>query len=90
MAKALMRPASYFVDDLSKAKNFTQEGYGSVPRVFITCNEDLTITMEFQQWMIKNVGVNEVLQIKDADHMPMLSKPQQLCNYLLQLASKYT
>ncbi|XP_054825528.1 methylesterase 1-like [Prosopis cineraria] len=89
LAKALMRPASYFVDDLSKANNFSQEGYGSVPRVFITCNEDLTITIEFQHWMIHNAGVKEILEIKDSDHMPMLSKPQELCDALLLVASKH-
>ncbi|XP_028751960.1 salicylic acid-binding protein 2-like [Neltuma alba] len=89
LAKSLMRPSSYFVDDLSKANNFSEEGFGSVPRAFIVCNQDLAILMEFQLWMIQNSGVNEVLEIKDADHMAMLSQPQELCDALLCLASKY-
>ncbi|XP_054819970.1 methylesterase 1-like [Prosopis cineraria] len=89
LAKTLMRPSSYFVEDLSKAKKFSEEGYGSVPRVFMICNQDLGITMEFQLWMIQNAGVNEVLELKDADHMAMLSKPQELCELLLQVVSKF-
>ncbi|KAI9114167.1 hypothetical protein K1719_014817 [Acacia pycnantha] len=89
LAKALMRPSSFFVDNLSKENNFSQEGFGSVSRAFITCNQDLVVPLEFQQWMIQNSGVNEVLEIKDADHMAMLSTPQELCDALLQLALKY-
>ncbi|KAI9114141.1 hypothetical protein K1719_014791 [Acacia pycnantha] len=89
LAKALMRPSPNFVDNLSKESNFSQEGFGSVPRAFITCNQDLGMPLEFQHWMIQNSGVNEVLEIKDADHMAMLSTPQELCDALLQLASKY-
>ncbi|KAK4275626.1 hypothetical protein QN277_018672 [Acacia crassicarpa] len=88
LANALMRPSSYFVDNLSKINNFSKEGFGSVPRAFITCNQDLGMSLEFQQWMIQNSGVNEVLEIKDADHMAMLSTPQELCDALLQLAPK--
>ncbi|KAI9114187.1 hypothetical protein K1719_014837 [Acacia pycnantha] len=68
MAKALMRPSSYFVDNLSKESNFSQEGFVSVPRAFITCNQDLGMPLEFQQWMIQNSGIHEVLEIKDAGH----------------------
>ncbi|XP_028764024.1 methylesterase 1-like [Neltuma alba] len=89
LAKTLIRPGSLFVDDLSKANNFSQEGYGLVPRAFIACNQDQAITMEFRQWMIQNAGVDEVLEIRDADHMAMLSKPQELCDALLQAASNY-
>ncbi|KAK4275627.1 hypothetical protein QN277_018673 [Acacia crassicarpa] len=89
LAKALIRPSPDFTDNLSKENNFSQEGFGSVPRAFITCNQDLVSPLEFQRWMIQNSGVNEVLEIKDADHMAMLSKPQELCDALLQLALKY-
>lgn len=89
LATTLMRPSSYFVDNLSKANNFSEKGYGSIPRGFITCHQDLGITLEFQLWMIQNSGVNEVFELKDADHMAMLSKPQELCHALLHLASKY-
>ncbi|KAI4357050.1 hypothetical protein L6164_001026 [Bauhinia variegata] len=89
LAKTLIRPGSLFIEDLSKAKNFSKEGYGSVPRAFILCNEDLAIPLEFQLWMIQNAGIDHVEEINGADHMAMLSKPQELYNALLKIADKY-
>jgi len=82
----LIRPSSYFTEDLPKVKKFTDEGYGSVKRVYIICSEDQVITLDFQRWLIENIGVVQAKEIKDADHMAMLSKPQQLCEYLLEIA----
>ncbi|KAJ7952904.1 Salicylic acid-binding protein 2 [Quillaja saponaria] len=89
LAKILVRTGSLFVEDLSKAINFTKEGYGSIPHVYIVCNEDRAIPKEHQLWMIQNGGAQEVLEITGADHMAMLSKPQELCNSLIQIAHKY-
>ncbi|XP_050204558.1 salicylic acid-binding protein 2-like [Mercurialis annua] len=89
LAKALARPSSLFIDDLSKTKNYTIGGYGSVTRVFILCDEDKGITEEFQRWMIENHPVKEVIKIDGADHMAMFSKPKELCHCLLEIAHKY-
>ncbi|KAE7999817.1 hypothetical protein FH972_004212 [Carpinus fangiana] len=89
LAKTLVRPASLFREDLSKTKNFSNEGYGSVLRVYVVCDEDLAMSEEFQRWMIENSGAKDVMEIKGADHMPMLSKPQELCHCLLEIARKY-
>ncbi|KAK7386480.1 hypothetical protein VNO78_26740 [Psophocarpus tetragonolobus] len=89
LAKALIRRSSLFIEDMSMQKNFSKQGYGSVPRVYIVCTEDLTITLEFQLWMIQNAGFNDIVEIKGADHMPMFSKPQELCDSLLLIATKY-
>lgn len=83
----LIRPSSLFLEDLSKAKKFTDEGYGSVKRAYIICSEDLAIPLDIQRWLIENNRVTEEKEIKDADHMAMLSKPQQLCQSLLEIAS---
>lgn len=86
----LRRPASLFIEDLSNMKNFSEEGFGSVEKVYVVCGEDKIITREFQQRMIKSSGgVREVVEMNDADHMPMLCKPQQLCKLLLQIASEF-
>ncbi|KAK2997856.1 hypothetical protein RJ639_025972, partial [Escallonia herrerae] len=90
LATTLIRPGSLFLEDLSKGSNFSNEGYGSLKRVFIVCCKDKAIPEEFQQWMIKNSPVvSEVKEIKGADHMPMFSKPHELCNCLLEIATKY-
>lgn len=88
LAKSLVRTSSLFLEDLSKMKNFSNEGFGSVTRVYMVCNEDKGIPAEFQRWMIENGGVTNVVEIKGADHMPMFSKPQELCNSLLEIGNK--
>ncbi|RDY11133.1 Salicylic acid-binding protein 2, partial [Mucuna pruriens] len=89
LAKSLARPSSLFMDDLSKQKNFSKEGYGSVPRAYIVCTKDFAIPLEYQLWMIHNAGFNDVVEIKGADHMAMLCQPQQLFVSLQQIATKY-
>ncbi|KAJ0039490.1 hypothetical protein Pint_28134 [Pistacia integerrima] len=89
LAKTLIRPGSLFVDDLAKSKNFSSEGYGSIARVYIVCEEDVGILKEFQHWMIENYPVKEVMEIKGADHMAMFSKPQELTHCLLEIANKH-
>ncbi|XWS29366.1 hypothetical protein CRYUN_Cryun24cG0023300 [Craigia yunnanensis] len=89
LAKALIRPGSIFADDLSNAKNFSREGFGTVTRVYIVCKEDNLMVEEFQRWMIQNNPPKDVLEIKSADHMPMFSKTQELCDSLLEIANKY-
>ncbi|KAL3376409.1 hypothetical protein AABB24_003036, partial [Solanum stoloniferum] len=64
LALSLMRPSSLFREDLSKAKYFTDEGYGSVKRVYIMCTEDKGIPEEFGRWQIDNIGVTEAKEIK--------------------------
>jgi polyneuridine-aldehyde esterase len=39
--------------------------------------------------MISNFPPKEVMEIKCADHMPMFSKPQEVCALLLEIANKY-
>ncbi|WJX89757.1 hypothetical protein P8452_71727 [Trifolium repens] len=90
LAKTLLRPGSLFMEDLIQQKNlFSKKGYGSVPSAFIVCNDDLAIPSKFQHWMIQNAGINDVFEIKGADHMAMLCKPQELCDSLKKISVKY-
>ncbi|KAL2531899.1 Methylesterase 1 [Abeliophyllum distichum] len=87
LAKSLLRPSSFFKEDLSKKRAFSNEGFGSVKRAYIVCAEDKAMKEEFQRWQIKNSGVAIVKEIKNADHMVMLSKPQKLCQRLLDIVN---
>ncbi|KAL3529873.1 hypothetical protein ACH5RR_009195 [Cinchona calisaya] len=89
LAKLLIRPSPILEGALSKGKKFSAELYGSVKRAYIVCGEDKGLPADFQRWLTKNIGVEEVKEIIDADHMPMLSKPQELCEYLLEISDKY-
>lgn len=85
----LKRPGSLFINDLPKVENFSDKGYGSVPRAFIVCKEDKTLTKEFQWWMIDNYPAKVVKEMEDTDHMPMFCKPKLLSDYLLDIAEKF-
>ncbi|PIN14403.1 Polyneuridine-aldehyde esterase [Handroanthus impetiginosus] len=89
LAKMLVRPTSLFIEDLSKQNPFSEEGFGSVKRVYIMCREDKGIPINFQRWQIENSGVAEVKEIENADHMAMLSTPKELCQFLLEIANNY-
>ncbi|VVB09332.1 unnamed protein product [Arabis nemorensis] len=76
-------------ENLSGIISFTEEGYGSVTRISIICGEDNLVPEEYQRLIINNFPPKEVMKIKDADHMAMFSKPQELCALLLEIADKY-
>ncbi|KAG0494654.1 hypothetical protein HPP92_005648 [Vanilla planifolia] len=84
LASMMVRPGSFFREDLEKI-TFSEARYGSVDKVFIICVEDIMLTVDFQKWMIENCGAKEVMEIEEADHMAMLSKPQQLCQCLITI-----
>ncbi|KAG2307670.1 hypothetical protein Bca52824_027418 [Brassica carinata] len=76
-------------DNLAGTRSFSEEGYGSVTRIYIICGEDNLIGEEYQRLIINNFKPKEVMKIEDADHMAMLSKHQELCACLLEIADKY-
>ncbi|XP_058772777.1 polyneuridine-aldehyde esterase-like [Vicia villosa] len=89
LLKTLRRRGSLFIEDLSEVDNLSKERYESVPRAYIVADEDLAIPVEFQEWMIQNAGIDVVNVMNGADHMAMLSKPQELCLSLLDIVNKY-
>ncbi|KAK8566255.1 hypothetical protein V6N13_021328 [Hibiscus sabdariffa] len=89
LAKTLLRHGKFFMKDLSKDSLLTKENFGSVNRVYIVCKDDLLIKESLQNWFIENSPTVDVKFIDGADHMAMLSKPQELCKYLQQVADKY-
>lgn len=86
LAKMLVRPTRLFVDELSRECLLTEAKYGSVSRVYIVCEDDDVMEEDYQRWMVKNSPTQQVVSIKEAGHMVMLSKPQELCHCLLQVA----
>ncbi|KFK30342.1 hypothetical protein AALP_AA7G249100 [Arabis alpina] len=83
LAKMLVRVGPAVTSsNLTGTKSFTEEGYGSVTRVYIVCKEDKGLTEDLQRWFIDNFPVKEVMEIEDADHMIV-------CDRLLKIADKY-
>ncbi|XP_010446720.1 PREDICTED: methylesterase 9-like [Camelina sativa] len=89
LAKALVRVTPAITSNLTGTKSLTEQGYGSINRVYIVCGEDKGLSVDDQRWIIENSPVKEVMEIKGADHMPMFSKPLELCDCLLKIADKY-
>ncbi|KAK0603077.1 hypothetical protein LWI29_001154 [Acer saccharum] len=91
LAVLLVRPCPLYNDEAmwNKAMTLTKDKYGSVPRVFIVCDRDNIIQEDFQRWMIENNPTDDVKLISGSDHMPMFSKPKELCFCLQEIAEKY-
>lgn len=91
LATFLIRPSPLFPDFRCSSKEtaLTKENYGSVPRVYIVCNEDNLMKADIQRWLIDHNQPDEVKVINGSDHMAMMSKPKELCSCLLEIANKY-
>ncbi len=62
------------------------ERWGSLPRTYVECTNDLTIPIESQRLMQSmSPGANVVTL--DADHSPYLSRPTELAEALLEAAA---
>lgn len=93
LALALVRPfrlLDHVEVSSSKEAQLTKEKYGSVPRVYIVCDQDYVIKEDFQRWMIDHNPPDQVKVISGSDHMVMFSKPLELCSFLLEIAHKYS
>ena len=88
LANMLIRPSGLYMEDFSKEKMLSEAKFGSVRRVFIVCEDDQVMKQEFQRWMIENNQPEEVILIREADHMVMISNPNKLCQCLLKVAEK--
>ncbi|GMH14763.1 hypothetical protein Nepgr_016604 [Nepenthes gracilis] len=88
LAMLLRRPSSFFLHDLSKAKKFSADRYGLVKRVYVVCEADKAIPVNFQRWMINNGGVKQVKVLKGSGHMPMVSMPEKLCDCLVDIVAE--
>ncbi|KAI5678219.1 hypothetical protein M9H77_09169 [Catharanthus roseus] len=89
LAKMLMRPSGLFVEEMSKEFLLSEEKYGSVRRVYVVCEGDQVMEEEFQSFLINNSPPQQVKSIKEAGHMVMLSKAQEICVCLQEIAEDY-
>lgn len=64
----------------------SDENYGNIRRFYIECTEDKAVTPFIQQKMYKETICEEVYQMQTS-HSPFFSKPQELCDIILKIAS---
>uniref|UniRef100_A0A0A8ZPY8 AB hydrolase-1 domain-containing protein n=1 Tax=Arundo donax TaxID=35708 RepID=A0A0A8ZPY8_ARUDO len=93
LAKMMVRPAQMYLNDgTMRGEGVLTEGkYGAVRRVFVVAEEDKTWPAEEQRRVAASGGPGvEVRAIEGADHMPMISKPAELSEIIMQVAEKYS
>lgn len=64
----------------------TEGNFGRVPRVYVTCLRDKSITPQAQKEMYTQTPCREVVSMQ-TDHSPFLSRPEELARHLLSVAS---
>ncbi|TVT97000.1 hypothetical protein EJB05_57767, partial [Eragrostis curvula] len=89
LAKSLMRVGSLFLEDLNIQKPLSKDRYGSVRKVYIVAKQDRAISEGLQRWMVSNNPVEEVKEIETADHMAMISTPDDVAQYIVGITEKY-
>ncbi len=80
-AMALSRPESgrFFVDPVQLT-----DKYERLPRVYIRCTNDRTISPAIQKLMYTNTACDRVYSM-DTSHAPFLAKPMELASHLLDI-----
>ncbi|XP_076954425.1 methylesterase 10-like [Bidens hawaiensis] len=89
LAKMLMRPSNFFLEDMSKEGLLTREKYGSISRVYVVCEDDRVMDEEFQRFIIKDSPPKEVKSFPGAGHKIMMSKSKDLSLYLQEIVAQY-
>ncbi|KAM0068137.1 putative alpha/beta hydrolase-1 [Helianthus debilis subsp. tardiflorus] len=89
LAKTLIRPSHFFLEDMSKDSLLTSDRYGSISRVYVVCEGDRVVDEEFQRFVIEDSPPNEVKSFPGAGHMIMLSIPKDISLYLQDIAARY-
>jgi len=64
----------------------TDENYGRIRRFYIECTEDKAVSPFIQQKMYKETPCEKVHKM-NTSHSPFFSRPQELCDIFLKIAS---
>ncbi|KAI3808587.1 hypothetical protein L1987_24541 [Smallanthus sonchifolius] len=89
LAKMLIRPSQFFLEDMNKDSLLTRDKYGSVSKVYVVCEGDCVMDEEFQRFVIEDNPPNEIKTFPGAGHMIMLSKSKDVSFYLQEIATRY-
>ncbi|MED6123735.1 hypothetical protein PIB30_052170 [Stylosanthes scabra] len=90
LATTLVRPRKIFSEeDMTKVLALSHRRYGSVSRVFVMTENDLSVYPKFQRWMTTHNPPNRVVEISGSDHMVMMSQPIQLSHHFQTIANHF-
>ncbi|MGD8715726.1 MAG: alpha/beta fold hydrolase [Desulfobacterales bacterium] len=62
----------------------TEENFGRVPRVYISCSRDKAISPSVQEKMYKALPCEKIVSL-ETSHSPFFSAPEELANHLLSI-----
>ncbi len=85
-ARAIARLRDEPLAPLGTPVSVTEGNFGQVPRAYVTCLRDRTVTPGAQRKMYTEMPCREVLSL-ETDHSPFLSRPEELARHLMSLAS---
>lgn len=85
-AWALARLRDEPLAPLATPVHVTEVNFGRVPRVYVTCLHDRSVTPPVQRKMYTEMPCQEVISMQ-ADHSPFLSRPEELARHLLSIAA---
>jgi pimeloyl-ACP methyl ester carboxylesterase len=82
-ARSLLVPQA--IAPMATPVRITAEHFGRVPRVFIECLRDRTITPDIQKMMYTATPCQTILSM-ETSHSPFFSAPQELVRHLTELS----
>lgn len=85
LARSLLRGEP--IEPISTAVEISADRFGSVPRVYVHCEEDQAITSEQQRQMVDERGCDAELTLR-ASHSPFLSIPTETADALERAAER--
>ncbi|KAK4484044.1 hypothetical protein RD792_011259 [Penstemon davidsonii] len=88
LASVSMRPVPFA--PVTEKLTLSPTNYGSIPRFYITTDEDFAIPHTLQDAMIESSPPYQVFELKGSDHSPFLSRPQALLRLLIQISTIVT
>lgn len=83
LARSLLRPEP--LASQMTPVDISEEGFGSVPRVYLHCEQDRAITPTIQREMRENLPCDEVKTL-DTSHSPFFSAPEALVEHFDDVA----
>ncbi|KAJ4965266.1 hypothetical protein NE237_017115 [Protea cynaroides] len=84
LARVSMRPIP--LGPIMEKLSLSPENYGSSRRFYIQTLEDLALSPDVQEKLVRENPPEGVFKIKGSDHCPFFSKPQSLHKILLEIA----
>jgi pimeloyl-ACP methyl ester carboxylesterase len=86
VARAISLLVPQAIAPMAASVRITAEHFGRVPRVYIECLRDRTITPPIQKMMYMATPCQTILSM-ETSHSPFFSAPQELVQHLTELSS---